>query len=138
MAVKKQMPTGVKVIAVLNYIGAGLLALLAIVSLFGAGMMSSLLENEFGLLGMLGGGIFIVFAIILLAFAILSFFIGRGLWIGQQWARIISIVFAGLGVLFALIAIIGGEIIGNLFSLVVNGIIGGYLFFNKEVKAAFA
>ena len=137
MGNEKVIPTGVKIIAVLNYIGAVLLALLALIFLISAGAFAGILNEIFPLLGVLGGAIFIFVSIFLLGFAVLLFFIGRGLWKGQKWARIIEIFFAGLGLLTALTGIFSGEII-DIFYLVFHGLIGGYLLFNAKVKEAFA
>jgi len=131
------VPTGVKIIAVLDYIGAALLLLLGIGMLIGAGQLSSILAA----VPIIGGwisGFIIVFAIILIALAVLAFFIGRGLWKGQNWARIVSIIFAIIGVVFAVIGMVQGNISGNIISLIINAIIGGYLFFSNDVKEAFA
>ena len=137
MIEKKIIPTGVKIIAILNYIGAGFLALFGLLSLIGAGMFASVL-SEIPLLGMLGGGLFIVASIILIALAVLLFFIGRGLWKGQKWARIIEIFSAAVGIIMTLVSIINGQILGNLFNLAINCLIGGYLLFNVKVKEFFA
>jgi hypothetical protein len=69
---------------------------------------------------------------------VLAFFVARGLWKAKSWARVIAIIFSVLGVLMAIIAIVQGNISGNIFSLVVHGVIGGYLLFSKGVKQAFA
>jgi len=134
---EKIIPTGVKIIAVLNYIGAGLLALFGLLAIVGGGMFASVI-NEIPLLGVLGGGIFIVVGIILIALAVLLFFIGRGLWKGKNWARIVEIIFAILGVIMAIVGMFSTGIASNIVSLVFNGLIGGYLLFNTKVKEAFA
>ena len=131
------VPVGVKIISVLYYIGAVVLILLGILLIVGAGFIGTILQS-IPLLGALGAGLFIVIAIILIVFAVLSFFLGRGLWKAQKWARIVVIVFSVLGVLFALLAIVQGQILNNLLSLIINAVIGGYLLFSKDVKAAFS
>jgi len=131
------VPVGVKIISVLYYIGAVVLILLGILLIVGAGFIGTILQS-IPLLGALGAGLFIVIGIILIVFAVLSFFLGRGLWKAQKWARIVVIVFSVLGVLFALLAIVQGQILNNLLSLIINAVIGGYLLFSKDVKAAFS
>jgi hypothetical protein len=129
----KEMPTGVKIISVLEYIGAGILAIMGLVLIFGGGAIASMLP----IFGALGGALFIVAGIVTIGFGVLAFFIARGLWRGQNWARIVAIVFACLGVLYALISI--GRMPGqSVVSIIIDGVIGGYLWFAKEVKAAFA
>ena len=131
----KHVPTGVKVISVLYYIGAVLGVLAGIFLILGAGMLGSLVE-QIPLAGLFGG-LFVVFGIVMIGFGVLGFFVGRGLWNGDAWARIVAIIFAGISVLFALISLIAGDF-SSIFSLVVNGLIGYYLWFSNEVKAAFA
>jgi uncharacterized membrane protein (DUF2068 family) len=74
----------------------------------------------------------------MIGFAVLYFFIAKGLWNGESWARITAIVLSCLGVLFAIIGLGGGNIGSNLVSLIINGAIGGYLWFSNEAKTAFA
>ncbi len=134
---EKSIPTGVKVIAVLNYIGAALAIILALIFFFGAGAMGSL-TNKIPGLGLLGAGIFIVLGVIMLALGILSIFIGRGLWKGQNWARIVSIIFLTLGIISSVVSVIGGKIMSGIIYLIIYVAIAAYLLFNKKVKQAFA
>jgi len=133
----KSIPTGVKIIAVLAYIQAGFELVGGLLFLFGAGAMGSVI-NQIPLLGMFGASLFFILGIIFVGFAILSFFIGRGLWKLKKWARVLVIIFSFLGVLMAIISIIAGGIPSGIFSLAVEGLIGGYLLFSKEVKQTFA
>ena len=135
----KKMPMGVKVVAVLDYIGAGIALLFGLLLLFGGSFFSKVgggMGDQFGWISALGGGFFLLFGIILLPFAVLGFFIGRGLWKGQNWARILTIIFMVLGVLSAIGSIAGGK--GGYFQLILDAVIGGYLWFAPEVKQAFA
>jgi uncharacterized BrkB/YihY/UPF0761 family membrane protein len=134
----KEVPTLVKVIAVLSYILSVGLLIFGILAIVAAAYVGALLGSFEGSLGFLGGAIFVVLGIIMIAFAVLYFFIGRGLWKGQPWARIVAIILLALGVIFALIGMIGGEVTENIFSLVINGLVGGYLLFSKDVKEAFS
>jgi hypothetical protein len=136
MVEEKMIPTGVKVLAILDYIGAVFLALLALALIFGGGMLASFL-GEIPLVGALAGGLFIVMGIIILPFAVLFFFIGRGLWKGQNWARIVSIVFAAIGLASGIFSLIAGDSL-SLGGILINGLIGWYLLFNVKVKEAFA
>ncbi|MBI2124625.1 hypothetical protein HYT92_02425 [Candidatus Pacearchaeota archaeon] len=128
-----EAPTGVKVISVLYYIGAALELLLAIALFVGAGTIAS----KIPIIGAIGSGLFIVVGVVLLGLAVLSFFVARGLWKAQKWARIVAIIFSALGVLMALLGMVQGQIGSNVLSLVISGAIGGYLLFSKDVKAAF-
>ncbi len=128
------VPTGVKIISVLYYIGAAFELLLAIALFIGAGTIAS----KIPLIGALGSGLFIIAGVVLIGLAVLSFFVGRGLWKAQKWSRIVAIIFAVLGVLFAVIGMIQGQVASNIISLVISGAVGGYLLFSSSVKAAFA
>lgn len=133
----KEIPVGVKIIAVLYYIGAVLSAILGILSIVGAGFVASLIPA----LGALGAGIMIAVGILLIGLAVLWFFMGRGLWRAQPWARILVIIFAIIGVIMAIIQMItfgAISLVSNIISLIINAVIGWYMLFNAEVKKAFA
>ena len=129
----KVVPTGVKIISVLYYIGAVFEVIFGILLFVGSGA----LKAQIPLLAFLGPFL-IVGGIILLGLAVLSFFVGRGLWKGKKWARIVAIIFAVLGVLLAVLGMVQGQVAGNVVSLVISAAIGGYLWFSSGVKAAFA
>lgn len=106
-------------LGVLAYIGMALTAIFAILMIAAQGFIASLmggLSTEMqtagaditsanvaagGLIGMMGGFMWVI-GIFLIAGAILNFFIARGLFKGQKWTLIITIIFGGLGVLGAL------------------------------------
>ncbi|MGD9276902.1 MAG: hypothetical protein PVJ67_07055 [Candidatus Pacearchaeota archaeon] len=133
----QSVPTGVKVIAVLYYIGAVLGIIFGLLFLVGAGAIGSI-ASQIPVLGALGAGLFIVGGIILIGLGVLGFFVGRGLWKARPWARIVAIIFAVLGILMAIISMIQGSIASNIFNLVIQLVIGGYLLFSNNVKQAFA
>ena len=128
------VPTGVKIISVLYYIGAVIELLLALALFIGAGAIAS----KIPLLGALGSGLFIAIGVVLLGFAVLSFFVGRGLWKVQKWSRIVAIIFAVLGLLLAVLGMVQGQIASNVLGLVISLAVGGYLLFSSDVKSAFA
>ena len=136
-APSKMVPTGVKIIAVLYYIGMVLEALGGIAMLAGGSFIGATIARQVSGLGIIGGAVFVLFGLILLALAVLSFFIGRGLWHGKNWARILAIIFGCLGVLSALGNISKGQT-SNYLSLIINIVVVLYLWLAKEVKAAFA
>ena len=132
------MPVGIKIISVLYYIGTALELLFGILLLVGAGTIASKIPFFGAAASGFFSGFFIVLGIILIGLAVLSFFVGRGLWKGQKWARIVAIIFAVIGVLFAVLGMVQGQIVSNVISLVISAVIGGYLWFSSEVKTAFA
>jgi len=126
----KHVPGGVKIISVLYYIGAFLGVISGILFIFASGLIGSAL----GILASLG-----YFAgIIFIGLGVFGFFVARGLWKGKNWSRIVAIIFASLGTLTAALSMIQGEIVSNIFGLVINFAIGGYLLFSSKVKEAFS
>lgn len=128
-----QVPTVVKVISVLYYIGAVFELIIAVLLFVGSGTI----KTQVPLLAVLGPFL-IVGGIILLGIAVLSFFVGWGLWKAKKWARIVAIIFAVLGVLLALIGMVQGQIVSNILGLVISAGVGAYLLFSSDVKTAFA
>lgn len=124
------MPTGVKVIAIFYYIGAALFIILGLISIILAGVIGAIVP----FLGVLSGLIFVIF----IATGVFEFFIARGLWKGSDWARILVIAFAGLGIAVGLISVITGSAITGLFYLIISGAIFYYMIFNEGVKNYFS
>jgi len=132
----KEVPIGVKIISILYYIAAGSGILFAIFLFAGSAFLSTL----FPFLTTISawGYILVVFcAIMVLGFSVLSFFIARGLWNAKNWARILVIVFSGLGILGVLSSLFSNFSFSLIVQLAVHGAIGGYLLFAKEVKKLF-
>ncbi|MFA5953509.1 MAG: DUF2127 domain-containing protein [Candidatus Pacearchaeota archaeon] len=130
----KYIPVGVKVISILYYIGVVGLVALAILSFIGTKAIGLIMPVP----ELLTSSILIVMGIIFLAFAVLSFFIGYGLWKSQKWARIVAIIFAIIGVIMYIISLVGQFTVSPLIMLIIDSAIAGYLLFAKEVKKAFA
>jgi len=104
----RDVPVGAKIISVFYYIGAVMGIIGAIISIFS-------LVTAFSYLGSSSILILIVPLILSIGVSILFFFMGKGLWKGQNWARITAIVFAILGVIAAIIGIV-------VFSVVLRGV----------------
>lgn len=137
MPVKKEIPVLVKIIAVLYYIGAVLGIIFGLLFLIGAGMISSIIE-QIPLLIALGTSLFIVGGILMIGLGILGFFIGRGLWKGRNWARIVVIIFSILGLLGGISMLFTGSYFNGIINILIEGFIAGYLLFSKDVKSAFS
>jgi len=139
----KSIPVGVKIISVWFYIVMGFLLLASIALIVGSGVIVKLVPTL-----ALVSGLFIVIGIFSLGGAVLYFFMAKGLWKGQKWARIISIVFGSMGIFYSTISIVSMFIVDigivmdslatSIFGLGLSGIIVGYLLFNNKVKEAFA
>ena len=130
-----KLPTGVKVISILYYIGAGFSLLFGLLFLVGAGFMGTL-ASQIPLLGLFGSGLSVAIGIIIIGLGVLAILVGRGLWKGKNWARIVAIIFAALAVLSGFSSIIKGSY-SSLFGLAINLLVGGYLLFSNNVKSAF-
>jgi hypothetical protein len=132
-----QRPIGVSIIAVLNWIGGGLLLLAGLFALIAGGSAGLFSRAGLGGLGGLGGGILVVIMIIVLFFAGLAIWVGIGLWRMQSWAHITAIVLYGLNILSGLAGL--GNRAGNgssLCTLVLAIIIVVYLLL-PNTRAAF-
>lgn len=136
-------PTGVTVIAVLDFIGAGFCVLAGIGLMLGGGFIASMMSQQqgagAGLLAAVGAaaGVFLLFC------AAIAAFLGWGLLKLKNWARIVTIVFAALGAvgaLFGIFAVLAHfapiGVFWALCRLAINGWIIWYML-QPHVKAAF-
>lgn len=108
VSVGGKRPWQATAIAVLNIIGTVLAFLFGLMFIFMQGFISSMLSSgtdvsgaEVGLAGMIGS-FALVGGIVMIGIGVLLIFMTRGLFRGQKWSPIVSIIFAILGVLGAL------------------------------------
>jgi len=102
-----QRPTGVTVIAVLDFIGAGFCVIAALLMFMGGSILAGLFSAAATANGATGtapaagfmASIGIIAGVIVLFFAALAFFVAMGLLKLKNWARITTIVLAALGLL---------------------------------------
>ena len=133
-------PTGVTIIAILSFLGAGLLLLLGCGFLLGGALVASLgMSLPTSLVGI---GVAIA-ACFFFALAALDIVTGIGLLNMKNWARIVSIVLVGLGLLFAVLGVLSGLLHSRIFltfrELCVAALdfwVLSYLF-KPEIKKAF-
>ena len=135
-------PTGVTVIAVLDFLGAGFCVLFGLLFLVGASFIGAALSKSQGgnaaaggLMAMLGGAASIFFLI----FGAISALIGWGMWTLKSWARIVQIIFAALGLLnglYSLLHFSSAMLFGFVIGVAINGLVIWYLL-KPEVAAAF-
>jgi uncharacterized membrane protein (DUF2068 family) len=98
-------PSGVTFLAVLAFIGAGLLVLGALAMFMGGAILSNMATYpQFGMVAGIGGALL---GVVFLGIAALYVIMGAGLWKLQNWARILTIVLVGLGVLFNVLGLLG-------------------------------
>jgi len=141
-----ERPTGVTILAVLDFLGAALFLLLGALFLLGFSLLGGLVGQgggggDAGMAVLMGLGA--VAGVIFFVFALISFVVGIGLWTLKNWARILTIVFSILGVLSnlagAAIPLMTGEPVSAVSSVIglgVNGLILWYMF-QPHVKQAF-
>lgn len=97
-------PTGVTLIAIYHYLGAVILALLALAMVVGGTFLGAMFGRGAGMPmgGSLGFMVGIFGAIICLFGAAISGAAGYGVWALREWGRILCIVLAVLALLFSL------------------------------------
>lgn len=139
-------PTGVVLVALYYFVGALFLACVAAGMLLGGSFLGALFGRAAGIpsggfgigliVGVFGAIFFLMFAAILAA-------TGYGIWNLREWARILGIAFAVIGLLFSLPGLLLGHVHLHLFfgtyrllHLVIRAAIIWYLV-QPQVKAAF-
>ena len=137
-------PTGVTVIAVLDFIGAGFCVLAGVGMMVGGGFIATMMSQQSGgasagLMGAIGAAAGIFF----LVCAAIAALLGWGMLKLKEWARIVTIVLSALGALGAvlgLFAVLAHFVVFGVFwalvRLAINGLIIWYLL-QPHVKAAF-
>lgn len=126
----------VKVIAILGWISAAVYFIVGLFALFGGTFLATLIQafGEGVFAGLVGAAV-IVFGIVFLALGVFIFFVARGLWKHENWARIVMIVISILiGIISGLASITSGV---GVVGLIINGGIFYLLTFQKEVVALF-
>jgi hypothetical protein len=129
-------PTGVTVIGVLDFIGAGFLFLAALLFLVGGAALAAIFNAVFptwlqGLIGALA----IVLAVLLAAIAVLYLLMGMALMKGKPWAWTVQIVLSALAALNSLLTLLSRNF-GAVIGLAIQVLIIWY-FFTPPVKAYF-
>ncbi len=109
-------------LGVLNAIGVGFLALLALgvllMSFMGGAILSQMSESGVQIPSFVTGALGLILLIPLLAFLALGIFITLGFFKGTRWVVIVSIVFTALGVLSAL-----SSVRASIVPLVIDGLV---------------
>ncbi|HIH14715.1 MAG: hypothetical protein QT08_C0009G0088 [archaeon GW2011_AR17] len=144
---------GVKILSILNYVGAGMYLLFALLLLFVAVGYNSL-ENsgeleasftaeELAQLQSFGDltTFFYIAAVICLALAVLAFFLGRAFWKGQNWGRVVTLALSALGIVFSLVSLVSAfididsmTIFVSLIQIIINTVIIWYLLRADVIK----
>ncbi len=136
-------PTGVSILAVLCFIGAGFCLLGGIGALIGGGAIASMISQQ----GQAGAGIFAALGaaagIMIIIIGGVYALVGMGLWKVKNWARITTIVLTVIGAVMQLPGLFAALVHFNVlallwvaFWLAIDVWIVMYLL-KPEIKAAF-
>ncbi|MCK5321393.1 hypothetical protein KAJ38_02340 [Candidatus Pacearchaeota archaeon] len=131
-------PEGVKILAVLYFVGA-------LISFVAGGFLFSFSDNvsqNAALFVQQGVEIpspitLILFGIALLGFAVLEYSIAKDILKLKNWARNAIVVFSVFGIVTAISNLTDKFFASGVFSLLVNGFIIWYLMFKIETRKAF-
>lgn len=121
-------PIGVTIIAVLQFIAGAFGVFAGLVLIMGGSTMGLLLGAGLG-------GILVLAAMFVFAFAALVAFSGWGLLRGRNWAWILTVVFTALGALGNVLAILQGDL-GSIVGIALGALVLWY-FFTPDVRAWF-
>ncbi|MEI7719572.1 MAG: hypothetical protein WCI72_06900 [archaeon] len=120
---------GVSILSVLGYIGAVFTLLLGLLFIAGSAVVGTLITQlapEYVWLTTVGVVGLIFLGLVIIGFAVLDFFIARGLWKGQSWARIVVLVLLAISALMALTSM-------EIASVVIDAALIWYLGFYEPV-----
>lgn len=137
-------PTGVTILAILNFIGAALCLLGGIAMILGGGFLATMLSQGQGAGGAgILAGLGAAAGVVIIICGGISALIGFGLWKLKGWARIVSIVLYGISAVLQLLGLLGSlahfnafAVIWSVFWIAVDAFVIWYLL-KPEVKAAF-
>ena len=136
----KEIPEGIKILAFVYFIGALILILIGffMVSLGDSIRINPLISTELQQIGAsISPVVLIVSGFAMIALAVLSYFIGKGLLEAQNWTRILLSVLAILGIISAISNIISSMIFSSIISIAINSTIAWYLIINEKTKEFF-
>lgn len=134
-----QKPTGVVILALLCWAGAAFLLLPSLALFFGSSFIAAMVGHQFGPIAAFAG---VAAGAFLLIMAVIGAVLGWGLWTLQEWARILMIIFQGIGLVLGIVGMFALAFfhpVGVVFRLVriaINGVIIWYLV-QPNVVAAF-
>ena len=122
----------VRIIAILGMVFSVIGAIVGILMMFVSPLAGAWMNRMGYGFGALVGGALIVVGLVALLFSIFGFIVGLHLYRFKEWARIVAIVLASLGILNGLITLPFG-----LIGIVLHGVVLYFLGFNEDVKKLF-
>jgi uncharacterized membrane protein (DUF2068 family) len=134
-------PTGVTILSILDFL-FGVLALLGgILFMVGGGFIANMMNQNQANGAGAGAGLMVglgaAFGVVFIIIGLLYLLIGVGMWKVKNWARILTIVFCGLGALSQAWGLVHHFSIFAIVILAIDILIIWYLL-KPNVKAAFA
>ena len=129
---KNTAQTVVKVVGILGIIGAAFGFLAGLILIIAGPAAMGFLIQEMGALSGLVGGALIVAGLFVIALSVFGLIVAINLMKYKEWARIVVIIFAALGILNGLFSLPVG-----LIGIIVNGLVLYLLAFDKDVKKLF-
>jgi hypothetical protein len=140
-------PVGVTILAILYFLGTAFCVLAAIGMFLGGGMLATMVGQSGGQGAGAGAGFLAgmgaVLGVVILVFGALEALLGWAMLKLKEWARIVTIVLAGLSILGSLIGLLAVfshfglfVLMISLIRLVIAALIIWYLL-QPDVKAAF-
>ncbi len=118
-----ERPLGVTILAVLGFICTGCLVLAALVMFIGGAMVANMATRPgLAMIGGVGGA---VVAVIFLGLAVLYLVVALGFLKLQNWARVLTIVLCGLGLLFNGLGVVNALIHFRVLIVVWQAIVVG-------------
>lgn len=140
-----QKPLGVIIIAVLDFLGTVLLGCLGLLAFLAMGFLAPRISEAMNgqvPAGVIAGlGIFL--GLVCMFFAAISAVLGYGILSLKEWARIVQMVLAAIGIIFGALGLLGTMLHFQVFGFVVVGIrlainLAILWYLNQpDVKAAF-
>jgi hypothetical protein len=134
----KSIPRSVKNIGILYYVAAGLTLLWALGLIFAGSFMSALLISQIPAFATFGTIVFIALGLFFVGLSILYYFLGKAIKVGENWARTVIIVFSFIGIVYGLLALVGGGWISGILGLLFNTAIIYLLMFSHDSKEYFS
>ena len=149
---KRSIPTGVKVLSILYFVGSAFLIIIGAICLLSAyyimnnatEVQSAFTAEELAQIGSVAvlAPFFFLIGGVCILLAIFDLFLGWGFWKGKSWARLLALIFSALGVVYSLVGIASSlgdlaSILTGLSTLTLNSVIIWYLL-RKNVIQYFA
>ena len=140
--------TVVRVLAVLEWVGAAFGFVMAALFLIGGPLLASTIVTEEPSLATLGGGmlgaVFIALGVFLLALSVVGLLTGIGLWRLRNWGRILALIVSWLSAVWSAFALVGSavgadapDVFWNLVGVALAGVWIWLLQFQADVVALF-